>query len=487
MPPSATPETIFALASAPGRAGVAVIRISGDQAGVALQHITRRPLPAPRVAMLGEFYADASAQHTDRGLAIWFPAPKSFTGEDVAELHIHGGRALILAMTQALAAMPGLRLAEPGEFTRRGFANGKFDLTEAEAIADLVDAETTAQMRQALRQMDGALGRLYDGWRTQLLRALAYIEASIDFSDEELPADLATARSQELAQLQTDIDAHLADHRRGEKLRDGFHIAILGAPNAGKSSLLNALAQRDAAIVSTIAGTTRDVIEVHLDLGGYPVIVADTAGLRATGDAIESEGIRRAQARAAQADLKILLFDAMELPTFDAATLALRDAHSIVVVNKIDLVQGADQSSFRHSRASGNLVSLPPAPTEQNGIPAGAGMTGEGTETNTPPAIALSLHTGFGLPEFLHTLTARVAVELADSGAPPLTRARHRAGLEECRAHLIRALTGLAQQQEMALVAEDLRLAMRALGRITGVVDVEDLLDVIFRDFCIGK
>lgn len=443
-------ETIFALASAPGRAGVAVIRISGHQAGAALQHLTRRPLPAPRAAILCEFYADTASQHTDRGLVLWFPAPKSFTGEDVAELHIHGGRALMQVMTQALAAIPGLRMAEPGEFTRRGFANGKFDLTEAEAIADLVDAETTAQMRQALRQMDGALGRLYDGWRTQLLRALAYIEASIDFSDEELPADLTTARRQELAQLQAAIDAHLADHRRGEKLRDGFHIAILGAPNAGKSSLLNALAQRDAAIVSTTAGTTRDVIEVHLDLGGYPVIVADTAGLRATGDVIESEGIRRAQARAAQADLKILLFDAADLPILDAATMGLRDARSMIVVNKLD------------------LLVAPPA--------------------NLPDAtLGISLHNGAGMLEFLQSLTTRVADELADSGAPPLTRARHRTGLEECRTHLARALTGLTQQQEMALVAEDLRLAMRALGRITGAVDVEDLLDVIFRDFCIGK
>jgi tRNA modification GTPase len=466
---------------------VAVIRISGDQAGTALQHLTRRLLPAPRAAVLCDFFADASAQHTDRGLALWFPTPKSFTGEDVAELHIHGGRALINAMTTALAAMPGLRVAEPGEFTRRGFANGKFDLTEAEAIADLVDAETTAQMRQALRQMDGALGRLYDGWRTQLLRALAYIEASIDFSDEELPTDLVTARRQELAQLQTAIDAHLADHRRGEKLRDGFHIAILGAPNAGKSSLLNALAQRDAAIVSTTAGTTRDVIEVQLDLGGYPVIIADTAGLRDTGDAIESEGIRRAQARAAQADLKILLFDAAELPILDAATLALHDVRSLVVVNKIDLLVDAGKSLNRHSHTRGNPVALPPSQLQPNGISAAAGMTEDVAGTEPPPLLPLSLHTGSGLPEFLQTLTTRVADELADSGTPPLTRARHRAGLEQCRAHLVRAINGLAQQQEMALVAEDLRLAMRALGRITGAVDVEDLLDVIFRDFCIGK
>ncbi|MGB4101841.1 MAG: tRNA uridine-5-carboxymethylaminomethyl(34) synthesis GTPase MnmE [Alphaproteobacteria bacterium] len=441
-------ETIFALASAPGRAGVAVIRISGVQAGAALQHITRRPLPAPRMVSLGDFFNQAG-ERIDRGLTLWFPAPNSFTGEDVAELHIHGGRALLHAVTETLAAIPGLRLAEPGEFTRRAFAGGKMDLTEAEAIADLVDAETTAQMHQALRQMDGALGRLYETWRAALLRALAHIEASIDFADEELPTDLAAARAQELAVLQQAIATHLDDHRRGEKLRDGFHIAILGAPNAGKSSLLNTLAQRDAAIVAATAGTTRDVIEVHLDLGGYPVIVADTAGLRDSADAIENEGIRRAQSRAAQADLKILLFDATALPALDATTLALRDDHSMVVVNKTDL-----------------LTTAPQTPAD---------------------VLPLSLRTSAGLPEFLAALTARVAEELADTGMPALTRARHRAGLEQCRAHLARALGGLQNNQEMALVAEDIRLAMRALGRITGTVDVEDLLDVIFRDFCIGK
>ena len=245
--------------------------------------------------------------------------------------------------------------------------------TEAEAIADLVDAETTAQLRQALRQMDGALGKLYEAWRTRLLRALAHIEASIDFADEELPADLATMRVRELEQLQQEITAHLADHRRGEKLRDGFHIAILGPPNAGKSSLLNALAQRDAAIVSATAGTTRDVIEVHLDLGGYPVILADTAGLRAAADAIEGEGIRRAQSRAAQADLKILLFDAAALPALDAATLALRDDRSMCVVNKIDLlatgVCGDPKNNHCHSRESGNPVFL------RAWTPASAGVT----------------------------------------------------------------------------------------------------------------
>ena len=480
MPPDNTPETIFALASAPGRAGVAIIRLSGPAAGAALQQITRRPLPAPRIAARRDFFPAATSERIDSGLVLWFPAPHSFTGEAVAELHLHGGRAIISTVSATLAAMPGLRLAEPGEFTRRGFANGKFDLTEAEAIADLVDAETTAQLRQALRQMDGALGKLYERWRTQLLRALAHIEASIDFSDEELPADLAATRVRELDELHDAIAAHLADHRRGEKLRDGFHIAILGPPNAGKSSLLNALAQRDAAIVSATAGTTRDVIEVHLDLGGYPVILADTAGLRDGIDAIESEGIRRAQSRAAQADLKILLFDAAALPTLDATTLALRDDRSIIVINKMDLRAtgiGDDpqnQNQHRHSGASGHPVSPPLTTTLQDPIlPA--------------DALPLSLRTGAGLPEFLTILTTRVAAELADTGAPALTRTRHRAGLEQCRDYLTRALNGLRQQQEMALVAEDIRLAMRALGRITGAVDVEDLLDVIFRDFCIGK
>ncbi|WP_119679810.1 tRNA uridine-5-carboxymethylaminomethyl(34) synthesis GTPase MnmE [Indioceanicola profundi] len=437
-------DTIFALASAQGRAGVQVVRISGPEAGAALERLTGRPPPPPRQAALAALRDPATGEIFDKALVLRFAAPASFTGEDVVELHLHGGRAVLTASTDTLSAL-GLRVAEPGEFSRRAFENGKLDLTEAEAIADLVNAETAAQRRQALRQMDGALGRLYDDWRLRLTRALAHMEADIDFPDEDLPDGIAPAVRPVLTALLAELRAHLADDHRGERLRDGISIAILGAPNAGKSSLLNAIARRDVAIVSAQAGTTRDVIEVALDLGGYPVLLADTAGLREAADVVETEGIRRALARAKNADLKLLVFDATVPP--DAATLELADDDALIVLNKAE------------------LASQPPSP-----------LPGR-------PALPVSAATGSGLPELLAALGAEVAKRYAPTGAPALTRARHRKALEECRDHLDRALTaGLPE-----LAAEDVRLAVRALGRITGRVDVEDLLDVIFRDFCIGK
>ncbi len=440
-------QTIFALATAPGRAGITVVRISGPRASAALGALSGRPPPPPRVATLMGLADPDGGAVLDRGLALWFPAPASYTGEDVVELHLHGGTAVAGSVIAALAGQAGLRPAEPGEFTRRAFENGKLDLTEAEAIADLVDAETTAQQRQALRQMAGELGRLYDGWRSRLKRTLAHLEAELDFPDEELPTGVADRTSREITALRDEIDRHLDDGRRGERLRQGLYIAILGPPNAGKSSLLNALARRDAAIVSDRAGTTRDVIEVHLDLAGFPVTLADTAGLQETGDEIEDEGVRRALARAEYADLKVLLFD-VRAPTLDPATLALVDGDSVVVFNKIDLAADA-------------------------GVPAIAGHH----------PVSTSAKTGEGLDALLDRLRAMAAARLTGDGGPALTRARHRAALEDCRAGLNRSLT--APQPE--LTAEDLRLAMRALGRITGRVDVEELLDVIFRDFCIGK
>ncbi|TWB22500.1 tRNA modification GTPase trmE [Nitrospirillum amazonense] len=440
-------DTIFALASAPGRGGVQVIRLSGPATGTALRALTRRSLPAPRRATLARLH-DQAGEVFDQALVLWFPGPDSFTGEDVVELHLHGGRAVLAAASEALTAQ-GLRLAEPGEFSRRAFEAGKLDLTEAEAIADLVDAETAAQRRQALRQMEGALGQLCEGWRHRLVRALAHLEADIDFPDEDLPHGLAPAVVPVLTGLYQEIGAHLADGHRGERLRDGFSIAILGAPNAGKSSLLNALARRDAAIVSSTAGTTRDVIEVNLDLGGFPVILADTAGLRDAADEIEREGIRRALARAEKADLKLLVLDCSTWNIGDMAeaTLALADGDALVVLNKRDLCTYA------------------PAMV--------AGRT----------AIAVSATTGEGLADLLAALERIVGDRLMPGAAPSLTRARHRQALEDCRAALARALR--ADLPELA--AEDVRLAARALGRITGRVDVEDLLDVIFRDFCIGK
>ena len=439
--------TIFALATAPGRSGVAVVRISGPEAGSALAALTGRALPAPRRAVLTKLRDPRTGDALDDALVLRFTAPASFTGEDVVELHLHGGRAVVTGVIEALATLPGLRLAEPGEFTRRAFEHGKLDLTEAEAVADLIDAETTAQRRQALRQMEGALGRLYDGWRERLMRSLAHIEADIDFAEDDLPGGVADAVRPVIAGLVDEIGAHLDDGGRGERLREGLHIAIVGAPNAGKSSLLNALARRDAAIVSARAGTTRDIIEVHLDLGGYPVVLADTAGLReAAADEVEEEGIRRARDRAARSDVKVAVFDATTLPDLDPATLDLIDRDTVVVFNKTDLATAGDLRP-----------DLSPIP--------------------------VSAHTGSGLKALEEKLTEYSGDRLAIGSAPSLTRARHRAALTECRESLLRALEAPLPE----LAAEDVRLASRALGRITGRVDVEDLLDVIFRDFCIGK
>jgi tRNA modification GTPase len=434
-----TAPTIFALASGHGRAGIAVIRVSGPQAGAALRRLAGA-LPPPRTAARASFVEPATSDVLDQGLALWFPAPRSFTGEDVAELHVHGGRAVIDGVLAALAAMPGLRLAEPGEFTRRAFEHGKLDLTQAEALADLVDAETAAQARQALRQLGGALKALTDGWRQRLVKALAHLETVIDFPDEDLPADVAERLWAEVRALAGEIAGHLDDGGRGERIRDGLKVAIIGPPNAGKSSLINMLSGRDAAIVTATPGTTRDVIEVYLDLGGFAVTLADTAGLREAADDIEKEGIRRARLTADTADIKIAVFDGTA--SRDPATAALVDANTLIVINKGDLLA---------SQPAGDHV--------------------------------ISAKTGAGVPAFLEALTEMVKARIGTQGAAPLTRVRHRRALEECRDALGRAAAATLPE----LAAEDLRLAARALGRITGRVDVEEILDVVFRDFCIGK
>jgi tRNA modification GTPase len=439
-------DTIFALASGVGRAGIAVFRVSGPQAAAALRRLAGEP-PPPRHASLRRL-RDADGTIIDEGIVLWLPGPGSFTGEDMAELQVHGGRAVQQAVLAGLAACPGLRLAEAGEFTRRAFEHGKLDLTAAEGLADLVNAQTEAQRRQALRQLQGGLGQIYDGWRLRLISLLARLEAHIDFPEDDLPGELADQTLANILKTKREIENHLNDRRRGELLRDGFSIVLLGAPNVGKSSLLNALAGRDAAIVSARAGTTRDVVEVHLDLGGYPVTIADTAGLRATDDEIESEGMRRALALAAVSNLKILLFDITCLPDIDRETAGLADSDSIVVLNKADLASPPDVfGTFERS------------------------------------AIPVSAVTGEGIAGLLERLRAAVAERMDVAAEPLLTRVRHRTALEECRAALERA----SESRATELMTEDMRLAVRAIGRITGRVDVEDVLDVIFREFCIGK
>jgi tRNA modification GTPase len=379
----------------------------------------------------------------DDGLVLWFPAPRSATGEDVVELHLHGSRAVLAAVMQVLCRL-GLRLAEPGEFTRRAFLNGKLDLLQAEAIADLTAAETEAQRRQALRQLDGELGSLYHGWRDRLTRILAHLEGIIDFPEEDHPPEIEAGIVRETDGLVADIEWHLADGRRGERLRDGINVAIVGPTNAGKSSLLNRIARRDAAITSPVPGTTRDVIEVAIDLQGYPVVLADTAGLRDSDDMIEREGLRRAVQRAAAAEIRLFVFDAGCSIDARGAT-AWPGPDTILVANKIDLVVAPN----------GDLPST---------------------------AFGVSALTGEGVDKLLAALGERVAQNYRIE-APILTRMRHRQALEETSASLHRAIAAFLPE----LRAEDLRLALRSLGRITGAVDVEDLLDVIFRDFCIGK
>ncbi len=446
-----TAETIYALSSGRGRAGIAVIRLSGPAAWASAVAMIGRP-PLDRRAMRCAVIDPESGEVLDDGLCLGFRGPQSFTGEDVVEFHVHGGLAVIDGVIGALGRQTGLRMAEPGEFTRRAFENGRMDLTGAEAIGDLIDAETKAQRRQALRQGGGALARLCDDWRERLVAVLAHWEAALDFSDEELPEDLERATQSAVTALREEMAIHFADGGVGERLRDGLRLAIIGPPNAGKSSLLNALAARDVAIVADTAGTTRDVLEVHLDLCGYPVIAADTAGLRDSDEAVECEGMRRARQRAAEADLRLVVFEATAWPAAWPAFSELLTGNSLIAVNKVDLR----------------------APSMDGG-PDGVAVYG------------VSVKTGAGMDELLDAIGAIAATSLESGAMPVITRARHREALSACADALaaFEARTDRLGNPEIA--GEDLRIAVRALARITGRVDVEDLLDVIFRDFCIGK
>jgi tRNA modification GTPase len=453
-------DTIVALASGAGRAGIAMIRLSGPTAGATLRALTDRDLPPPRQAARRAFCDPTTGLSLDDGLALWFPGPASFTGEDVAELHVHGGPAVIAAIVDACLGQPGVRPATPGEFTRRAFEHGKLDLAEAEGLADLVDAETEGQRRQALRQRRGALSAVYESWRANLIEASALIEAEIDFPDEDLPGALAQRAGPILAALAADMGRHLDDAHRGERVRDGFRIAIIGPPNAGKSSLLNALARREAAIVSDLPGTTRDVVEVRLVLAGFPVWIADTAGLREAADAVEAEGVRRALERAEEADLRLGVVESCA-PSGEAARVAellRKGSKDLLVVTK------RDQQPHTYGFHEGFEVY---------------------EDYWLPHPHWVSAITGEGMPELEATIAATVAEALGREEAPVLTRARHRRLVEDAREALARAIPALARGPELA--AEDVRAAAAALGRLTGRIDVEDLLDEIFSSFCIGK
>ncbi len=470
--------TIYALSSAPGRAGVAIVRISGSHAGMVL-NVMAPARPKPRVAGGRRILHPKTGEVLDRGIVLWFPHPNSFTGEDVAELQLHGGRAVVAAVLEALGEVPGLRMAEPGEFARRAFDNGKIDLAQAEGLADLIDAETEGQRRQALRQASGALSALYESWRTALIDASALVEAAIDFSDE---GDVGT-RSFDQARgivetLLPAIRHHLDDGHRGEILRNGFHVVLAGAPNVGKSSLLNALARRDAAIVSEEAGTTRDVIEVRLDLGGVPVIVSDTAGIRETSGTVEREGIRRTIARARDADLVIWLTDPTDpqhTPPEDLRDLADR---TLLVLNK------ADQLAPKPISRAGDGGQLPLGLDNAKGAGGEAGLVPSGVLL-PDDMIAISALTGAGISSLVSRIGGIAAERVGNLDEPAITQVRHRMLVEMIHGCLETFLREPSHQVEIR--AEDLRAGVAALGRITGRVDVEDVLDQVFGRFCIGK
>jgi len=448
-------DTIFALSSGRPPAAIAVVRICGPQAHTALEMLIGR-VPKPRQAALARVRDPGSGEVIDEAVALWFPAPHSETGEDTAELQLHGGRAVVAAALGALGRLDGLRPAEPGEFTRRGFENGRLDLTAVEGLADLIYAETEAQRRQAYRQLKGLLGRRAESWRARLIEALALVEARIDFSDEAgVPEDLIGPALQIAQGLRQEIAETLGSAARGERLRDGLVVAIAGRPNVGKSTLLNRIARREAAIVSPYAGTTRDVIEVHLDLQGYPVTLLDTAGIRDSTDPVEQEGVRRARQRASEADLVIWLQDARQ-PSDRGCFRSLKvPAATWTVLNKIDFLGSFEIDNIKHEFNSSNIV------------------------------FYLSAKTGDGLERLLEALSG-YAQDFFGAEPALVTRERQRKALESTLTALDRALQEGSRGRE-DIIAEELRLAARALGKLTGRVDVEDILDVIFRDFCIGK
>ena len=454
-------DTIYALSSGRPPAAIAVVRISGPRSRVALEGLIGR-VPEPRKAALARVRDRATGELIDEALALWFPGPHSETGEDTAELQLHGGRAVIAAVLAALGRLDGFRLAEPGEFTRRAFENGRLDLTQVEALADLVFAETQAQRRQAFQQLRGLLSDRAEAWRRQIIEAQALVEAGIDFSDEpDVPKNLVT-RAMEIVRLLTaEITQVLAGAERGERLREGLWVAITGPPNAGKSTLLNRIARREAAIVSPYAGTTRDVVEVHLDLDGYPVNLLDTAGIcESAEDPVEREGMRRAREAASRADLVLWLVDAGAADALNESRAAdepiAPGAARWIVVNKVDLISEEGAPKLQAKFADRKDVYY------------------------------VSAATGAGVDDLVASI-ARLAERIFTTDSALVTRQRQQTALAEVREALAGAMSLAKEVAGEELIAEQLRRAAIGLGRLTGRVDVEEILDVIFRDFCIGK
>ncbi len=444
-------DTIFALASAHGRAGIAVIRISGPGAVAVASALSGREAFTPRYAHFAALRDPDDGTLLDQGLVIFFPAPHSYTGEDVIELHVHGGTALIRRMLAVLGRQSGMRLAEAGEFTRRAFEHGRLDLIEAEGVRDLIDAETDAQRQLALRQLEGEISRQYDKWRQELINILAWLEAEIDFADEDLPDDLSRRSEDKIRDLTGRMREQLAAAEGVEMIRQGYRIALIGRPNVGKSSLMNALARRDVAIVSDIAGTTRDVLETRLDLKGYLVDLVDTAGQHETDDPLEKIGVSRARAAARSASLNLLIVDATQ-PVDRELLDSYRDERLIVLINKTD----RPDADIRAHQAILREIGI--------------------------PGLCLSARTGEGIDDLMHMLETRV-VDALSAQSSVVIRQRHRQALSAA----LSALEQCLNVNEITMRAEDIRMAMRYIGSITGVVDVEEILDVVFRDFCIGK
>jgi tRNA modification GTPase len=447
-------QTIFALSSGRAPSAIAVVRVSGSQAGRVLARLAGQ-LPAPRRASR-RLLCDGAGQPIDDAVVLWFPGPASATGEDVAEFHVHGGRAVLAALLATISNIPNTRVAEPGEFTRRAFENGKIDLTEAEGLDDLIHADTERQRRQALRQLQGLLGDRARDWRERIIEASALIEAGIDFSDEgDVPAELMAPAVRAIQALHEEISKVLAAQGQAERLRDGLVVAIAGEPNVGKSTLINQLARREVAIVSPHAGTTRDVIEVQLDLDGYPVTVIDTAGIRETDDPVEQEGVRRARARAGDADLVLWL---------------------------VEGGQAVDPEAMRSLRSSGGGAASSGGPVwiVRNKFDLG-GRAG----AVRPGEFPISASRGDGIPELVEALVTFAANFFGMTEGALVTRARQRDLLRQASDSLRRSLELVEEGEELA--AEELRAAAYALGRLLGRVDVEDVLGAIFQKFCIGK